>query len=153
MTATISASESFCSQFYRWQFLLELCNYVTKVTVSIAIMQLEVSATLMQVKISAAYMWVTIFIEIMPVEFLLQSCRWYFLQCIMHMTISIVIMQVAVSIVAMCATASSSSFFKKLKRHYLKFAFHHFNKYSSKIKILYEFIYKSVKRVIQSFCF
>ena len=40
----------------------------------------------------------------------MQSCRWYFLQCIMHMTISLVIMQVAVSIVAMHVTASSSNF-------------------------------------------
>ena len=38
-----------------------------KVTVYVAIMQLEVSATLMPVKISAANMWVTIFIEIMQV--------------------------------------------------------------------------------------
>ena len=38
-----------------------------KVTVSVAIMQLEVSATLMPVKISAANMWVATFIEIMQV--------------------------------------------------------------------------------------
>ena len=35
-----------------------------KVTVSVAIMQLEVAATLMQVKVSTANTWVTIFIEI-----------------------------------------------------------------------------------------
>ena len=40
---------------------------VKKVTVSVAIIQLEVSGTLMQVKISAAYMSVTNFIEIMQV--------------------------------------------------------------------------------------
>ena len=38
-----------------------------KVTVSVAIMQLEVSTTLVQVKVSTANMWVTIFIEIMQV--------------------------------------------------------------------------------------
>ena len=38
-----------------------------KVTVSVAIMQLEVFATLMQVKGSIANMWVTILIEIMQV--------------------------------------------------------------------------------------
>ena len=77
----------------------------------------------------------------------MQSCRWYFLQCIMHMTISIVIMQVVVSVVAMYVTASSSKFIflsltsifhkidQKNEKH-IKFAFHHFNKYSSKIKIL-----------------
>ena len=67
----------------------------------------------------------------------------------MHMTISIVIMQVAVSTLAMYVTASSSKFIflslngsifhkinQKNEKHYIKFAFHHFNKYSSKIKIL-----------------
>ena len=34
----------------------------------------------------------------------------YFLQCIMHMTISIVIMHVTVSVVAMYVTVSSSNF-------------------------------------------
>ena len=38
-----------------------------KVTVYVAIMQLEVSATLMPVKISASNMWVTIFTKIMQV--------------------------------------------------------------------------------------
>ena len=41
------------------------CSY--KVTVSVAIMQLEISATLMRVKVSPANIWVTIFIEIMQV--------------------------------------------------------------------------------------
>ena len=40
----------------------------------------------------------------------MQSYRWFFLQCIMHMTIFIIIMQVAVSAVAMYVTASSSNF-------------------------------------------
>ena len=71
--------------------LVDLFVAVMKVTVSVAIMQFEVSATLMQVKISAANMWVTI-LKLYRSDFLLQSCRWYFLQCIMHMTFSIVIM-------------------------------------------------------------
>ena len=73
------------------------------------------------------------------------------MQCIMHMTISIVIMQVTVSVVAMYVTVSSIKFiflslipiFRKIdqktsegRRHYIKFAFHHSSKYSSKIKIL-----------------
>ena len=41
----------------------------------------------------------------------LPLCRWYFLQCIMHMTISIVIVQVAVSVVAMYVTVSSNNFY------------------------------------------
>ena len=79
---------------------------------SVTIMQLEVSATLMPVKICASNMWVTIFTEIMQVGVMqvLQSCKWYFLHCIMHMTISILIMQVSVSFVAMYVTASSSKF-------------------------------------------
>ena len=39
-----------------------------KITVSVAIMQLEVFAKLLQVKDSAADMWMTIFIEIIQVE-------------------------------------------------------------------------------------
>ena len=69
----------------------------------------------------------------------------------MHMTISIVAMQVAVSVVAKYVTASSRKFiffslipiFHKIDqeasegiRHYIKFAFYHFSKYSSKIKML-----------------
>ena len=64
--------------------LVDLFVAVMEVTVSVAIKQLEVSATLMQVKVSAANMPVTIFIEIMRWESLLQSYRWYFLQCIIH---------------------------------------------------------------------
>ena len=41
---------------------------------------------------------------------MLQLCRWYFLQCIIHMTVSIVIMQLTVSVVAMYVTVSSSNF-------------------------------------------
>ena len=57
-------------------------------------MQLEVSAALMQVTVSAANMWVSIFIVIVQRESLLQLCRWYFLQRIMHVIVSVVIMQV-----------------------------------------------------------
>ena len=63
-----------------------------QVTASAAIMQLEVSAAHMQVTVSAANMRMTIFIIIM--QSLLQLCGWYFLQCIMHMTVSIAIMRV-----------------------------------------------------------
>ena len=75
--------------------LVDLSVAIMEVTISVAVMQLEVSAALMQVTVSAANMWVTIFIVIVQRESLLQLCRWYFLQWIMHMTVSIVIMQVA----------------------------------------------------------
>ena len=57
---------------------------------SVAIMQLEVSVAHMQVKF-LQQIW----------EFLLQLCRWYFLQCIMHMTVSVVLMQASLSFIAM----------------------------------------------------
>ena len=79
-----------------------------KVTSSVAIMQLEVLATFMQVKASAANIWVTFFL--LKLLSLLQTCKCYFLKCIMYMTISVVIMQVAVFIIAMYVTASSSNF-------------------------------------------
>ena len=47
--------------------LVDLFSSVIKVTVSVAIMQLQVSATLMQVTVSAANIWVTLFIEIIQV--------------------------------------------------------------------------------------
>ena len=78
-----------------------------KVTVSVAItLQLEVSATLAEVKISTANMCVTIFIEIIEVgvSVAIMQVVLYFLQCIIHMTFYIVIMQVAVFIVAMSVT-------------------------------------------------
>ena len=43
-TGTISASESLCSQFYRWKFPLELCNWHF-----MAIMQMITSVASMQV--------------------------------------------------------------------------------------------------------
>ena len=48
--------------------MVDLFVEVVKVTVSLAIKQLEVSATFMQVKNSAANIWVTIFIEVMQVR-------------------------------------------------------------------------------------
>ena len=86
VTKTISDCHYFC----KWKFLLSILQVavsfgtmqttliaimqvptsffsVKKVTVSVAIIQLEVSGTLMQVKISAAYMSVTNVIEIMQV--------------------------------------------------------------------------------------
>ena len=88
----------------------ELFVAVMKVTFSVAIMQFEVSATLIQENVSAANMWVTIFWKLCRGVSLLQSCKCYFLQCIMHMTISIIIMLVAVSVVVMYVTVSSSNF-------------------------------------------
>ena len=81
--------------------LVALSVAIKQVTVSVVIMQLEVSGAHMQVTVSAANMWVTIFIVIMQMESLLQLCRWYFLQCIMHMTVSVVIMQGSLSFIVM----------------------------------------------------
>ena len=84
-------------QVLRWYFVTGRL-----VNLPVAIMQLEVFAAHMQVTVSAANMWVTIFIVIMLMgESLLQLCRWYFLQYIMHMIVSIVIMQVTLSFIAM----------------------------------------------------
>ena len=75
--------------------LVDLSVTIMQVTVSVAVMQLEVSEAHIQVTVSATNMWVTIFIVIMQMgESLLPLCWWYFLQCIMNMTVSIVIMQV-----------------------------------------------------------
>ena len=80
-------------------------------TASVAITQLEISATFMQVKVFATNIWVTISIEIMHVEVFCNHAawRWYFQKCIMHMhmTISIVIMQATVSVVAVCDSSKS----------------------------------------------
>ena len=80
-------------------------------TVSVAITQLEISATFMQVNVFATNIWVTISIEIMHVEVFCNHAawRWYFQKCIMHMhmTISIVIMQATVSVVAVCDSSKS----------------------------------------------
>ena len=47
----------------------------------------------------------TIFIVIMlELESLLQLCRWYVLQCIVNMTVSVVLMQINVSAIAMHMT-------------------------------------------------
>ena len=81
--------------------LVDLSVAIMQVTVSVPFMQLEVSVVLVQVKASTANMWANIFIVIMQVESGLQLCKWYFLQCIMHMTVSIQIMQMTVFIIAM----------------------------------------------------
>ena len=80
------------------------------VVLSSTIMLVDLFVAFMQVKVSAANMWVTIFLKLCTWESLLQSCWWYFLQCIMHMTISIVIMQVTVSVEAMYVTVLCSNF-------------------------------------------
>ena len=66
---------------------------VTIMQVTVADMQLEVSTTHMQVTVSSANVWMTVSIMQMGLS-LLQLCWWYFLQCIMHITVSIAIMQV-----------------------------------------------------------
>ena len=70
---------------------------------SVAIMQLEVSAAFMQVKVSAKNMWVTIFIEITDVGVSVAIMQRVF-SAVHYAPISIVIMQVAVSVVAMYVT-------------------------------------------------
>ena len=104
--------------------LLDLFVAVVKVTVSVAIMQLEVPATLMQAKVSTVNVWMTIFIEIMQVGVSVGIMQvvfsavhhahdyfilYYILYIILY-SMSIVVMQVAVSVVAMYVTASSSNF-------------------------------------------
>ena len=88
--------------------LVVLSAKVMLVDLSVAIMQLDVSAASLQIKVFAANMWVTIFIEIM--QSLLPLCRWYFLQCIMYMIISIVTIHVTISVAAMYVTVSSANF-------------------------------------------
>ena len=71
----------------------------------------------------------------------------------MHMTISVVIMEVAISVVARYVTASRSKFLflslsdihfhkidQKNERHYIKFAFHHFNIHPNQDPLWVEFI-------------
>ena len=90
----MSASESFCSQLCRWKFLTLTvsatgtfygsyagdnicCIYAGfKVVISVIGMLVDISVTIMQVTVSVAIMQLV------------------FLQCIMHMTVSIVIIQV-----------------------------------------------------------
>ena len=94
-----SASESFCSQFYRWKFLLELCNwhflwqlcrwqqlfhicrFWGGTFCSRCNYVVRSFCCTLQVTVSAANMWVTIFI------------------LIMQMGVSVAIMQVVLSAV------------------------------------------------------
>ena len=125
--------------------LMDLFVAIMQLSVSVAVMQLEISATFMQVEVSAANMWVAIFIEIL------------------HVGVSVAIMQVVFCTVhyahvdfysnyagdRFCCSYVCDSFyliaiFHKIDqktsegiRHYIKFAFHCFSKYSSKIKILF----------------
>ena len=67
-------------------------------------MQLEISAVFLQMVVFSVDMWVSIFNEILQLGVTVAVMRrWCFFQCIMHVTISIVIMEVTVSIVAMHA--------------------------------------------------
>ena len=68
-----------------------------QVTVSVVIMRLKVSAALMQVAVSTANMWVATFIVIAAGYLRLKLCMWHFLQSIITMTVSTLIMQVTVS--------------------------------------------------------
>ena len=65
---------------------------IKQVTLSVEIMQLEVSGAHMQVTVSAANIQMTTFVVIMQMRDLLELCRWYFQRCIVHMSVSIVIM-------------------------------------------------------------
>ena len=69
-------------------------------TVSVAIMQLEVSGAYMQVTFSPAKILLPIFVLLMEMGVSV-AVMWYSLQCVMHMTVSIVIMQASVSFTAM----------------------------------------------------
>ena len=53
----------------------------------------------MQVEVSVTNMWGKIFVVIMQVGVSVKLCKWYFLQCIMYMTVSIVLIQASVSII------------------------------------------------------
>ena len=78
--------------------LPDLSVAIMQVTVAVATMQLEVSAALIQVRVSSANMCVTMFVVIMLLP-LVGRC--YFRKCALHMTVSIVVMQVTVSVIAM----------------------------------------------------
>ena len=117
--------------------LVDLFVAVIKVTVFVAIMQLEVSVTLMQVKVSAANMWVAI---IQMVFSTMHYAHDYFycnytggcFRC-SHLCDSFK-QQLYIPF------SNWHPFFTELTRKHLKalikFAFHRFSKYSSKIKIL-----------------
>ena len=95
------ASDNVCCIFAGFQVLLsvtgmlvDLSVKIMQVTVSVEVVQLEVSAAHMQVTVSATYVFDSCYCNCVQIESLLQLCRWHFLQCIMHMTISIAIMRV-----------------------------------------------------------
>ena len=67
---------------------MDLSVIIIQVTVSVAVMHLEVSAAHTEVTVSAANMWVTMFMVIMQMGVSVGIMLWwYFLQCIMHMTV------------------------------------------------------------------
>ena len=80
------------------------------VILSATVMLVDYFVAIMQVKVSAANICATTFIEIIHVTVSVAIMWVYFLQYLMPMTISIVIIQVTVSVVAMYVTASSSNF-------------------------------------------
>ena len=138
----------------------------------VAIMQLEVSAAFMQVKVSATNMWVTIFTEVMDVGVsigimqvvfsVVQYAHGYFYcnypgDCFCCSYVCDSFKQELY-----IPFSNQYPFFIKLTRkhqmaeaHCIKFAFHHFSKYSSKIKILCrQNLYKSwLKDYFSTFVF
>ena len=80
------------------------------VVISSRIVLVDIFVAFMQAKVSAANTWVTIFLKSYAHRSVLQSCKWHLLQCIMHMTVSIVIMQVTVFVEAMYVTVLCSNF-------------------------------------------
>ena len=140
LTGTISASESFCSQFCRCQFLLELCNWhieIMQVPMSVAIMQFlrfysnYVGGTFCYIYVGRSFCCsyaVGSFCSIYDGESFCSKCvgdNFYWLYahgslCCNHASsiffsalctwFSIVIMQMSVSVVAMCVAVSCSNF-------------------------------------------
>ena len=113
---------------------------VNSAGVSVANMQLEVSTALMQVTVSESNMWVTVFIVLMQVgvsvaimQVVLYAVHKCFC-CKMRVTVSAIAMQVTLSRNSFISLSLTGTTFHK--RYYILFAYYHFCKYSSKIKIL-----------------
>ena len=86
------ASDNVCWIFAGFQVLLSATGML--VDLFVTIMQVTVSVAVMQLEVSAAHMWVTTFYcNYADGSLCCNDVRWYFLQCIMRMTVSIVIMQ------------------------------------------------------------
>ena len=77
---------------------MDLSVAIKQTTVSVATVQLGFSGAHMQVTVSAANIWVTVFVVIMQMGHSFQ-CGCYFLQCNMHMIVSVAIMQASLSFI------------------------------------------------------